>query len=151
MAVGWPALIERPPMKVRFRGERTPDRKGPESHVSVAKDIQARNLNGCNQSEADKYSSTNALMPAQAQASVSVERYSTGLRTTSRCSTADRDMPKSRVCIQPPQQGRAEIRDLAARRAARGSQPEGTSAGISAGSRLGGVALSIQAMTAPCR
>ena len=50
-----------------------------------------------------------------------------------------------------PQQGRAEIRDLAARRAARGSQPEGTSAGISAGSRLGGVALSIQAMTAPCR
>ena len=53
-------------------------------------------LKGCYQSEADKYSLTNALMPAQAQASVSVERYSTGLRTTSRCSTADRDMPKSR-------------------------------------------------------
>ena len=38
-------------MKVGFRGERTSDRKGRQSQVSVDADIQARNLNGYSQSE----------------------------------------------------------------------------------------------------
>ena len=51
------------------------------------------------------------------------------------------------VCIQPPPNSAGITERSGRRHAAQGRQPEGTGMG----NRLGGMVLSIQAMTAPCR